>query len=214
MTEKVKEMKNKKVGAEPDHDNTSPEALSILKCPFNTISEPKDSVPAEFTEKVKYLQGGQNGAPYTGYYAMLNNALVSVSNIYGVWFEVRLRENKFKCFRLARSKLRLKNDPLPGIDFILLKRTGTPTWPPTRPLSCTGVQPTQEQPRESGSKMLSTEQMATLFSATAREALEKPPSSYDDPSSDEEEEPKYKDPFGSFGVRSLHMACGKEPCQP
>ena len=82
----------------PESEDTSAAALSILKCPFNTIPEPKDSVPAEFTEKVRHLQGGQNGAPYTGYYAMLNNTLVSVSNVYGVWFEVRLWGNKFKCF--------------------------------------------------------------------------------------------------------------------
>jgi len=111
----------------PKSDNTPPEALSILKCPFNIISEPKDSVPAEFTEKVRHLQEGQNGAPYTGYYALLNNALVSVSNVYGIWFEVCLRENKFECFRLAQSKLALKNRPLPGIDFDLLKRSGIPT---------------------------------------------------------------------------------------
>ena len=74
----------------PENDNISPEALSVLKCPFNTIPEPKDSIPAEFTKKVKHLQGGQGRAPYTGYYAWLNNALVSVSNVYGVWFEVRL----------------------------------------------------------------------------------------------------------------------------
>ena len=77
----------------PESNNTSSEALSVLKCPFNTISEPKDSVPTEYTEKVRHLQEGQNGAPYTGYYAQLNNALVSVSNVYGVWFEVRLRKN-------------------------------------------------------------------------------------------------------------------------
>ena len=85
----------------PENNNISSEALSILKCPFNTIPEPKDSVPAEFTEKVRHLQGGQAGAPYTGYYAVFDNALVSVSNIYGIWFEVRLRDNKFECFQLA-----------------------------------------------------------------------------------------------------------------
>ena len=82
----------------PESNNTSPKALSILKCPFWTIPKPKDSVPAEFTEKVRHLQGEQNGAPYTGYYTQLNNTLVSVSNIYGIWFEVCLRENKFECF--------------------------------------------------------------------------------------------------------------------
>ena len=63
--------------------------MAVLKCPFNMIPEPKDSVPAEFTEKVKHLLGSQETrAPYTGYYVRLNNVLVLVSNIYGVWFEV------------------------------------------------------------------------------------------------------------------------------
>ena len=116
----------------PKSDDISPDALSILKCPFNTIPEPKDSVPAEFTEKVQHLLGSQQtGVPYTGYYARLNNALVLVSNAYGVWFKVHLCENKFKYFRLAQSELGLKNHPLPGINFELLEQTGVPTQPPT-----------------------------------------------------------------------------------
>ena len=134
-TEKKPRSKDWRIRYLPESDNTSAEALSILKCPFWTIPEPKDSVPAEFTEKARHLQGGQNGAPYTGYYAMFNNALVSVSNVYGVWFEVRLRENKFECFRLARTELGLKNHPLPGINFIQLEQSGVPTQPPTRPPS-------------------------------------------------------------------------------
>ena len=83
----------------PESDDTSPEALGNLRCPFITIPKPKDSVPAEFTENIQHLLGSQDtGAPYTGYYARLNNALVSVSNIYGIWFEVCVRENKFECF--------------------------------------------------------------------------------------------------------------------
>jgi len=116
----------------PETDNTSPEALSNLKCPFNTTPKPKDSIPAEFTENVWHLLSSQDtGAPYTGYYARLNNALVSVSNVYGVWFEVCVQENKFKCFWLAQNKLRLKNHPLPGINFILLEQTGAPTQLPS-----------------------------------------------------------------------------------
>ena len=129
----------------PESDNTSAEALSVLKCPFWTVPEPKDSVPAEFTEKVRHLQGGQNGAPYTGYYAVLNNALVSVSNVYGVWFEVRLRENKFECFRLAQTGLGLKNHPLPGINFVQLEQSGVPTRPPTRPPSHAEIRLPKEQ---------------------------------------------------------------------
>jgi len=112
----------------PESDNISPEALSSLKCPFNMIPEPKDSVPAEFTENVQHLLGSQDTrVPYIGYYARLNNALVSVSNIYSIWFEVHIRENKFECFQLARSELGLKNHPLPRINFILLEQSGEPT---------------------------------------------------------------------------------------
>jgi len=83
----------------PETEDTSPKALSNLKCPFDTIPEPKDSVPAKFTENVRHLLSSQDtGAPYTGYYARLNGTLVSVSNVYGIWFEVRIRGNKFECF--------------------------------------------------------------------------------------------------------------------
>jgi len=120
--------KNWRIRYLPETDDISPEALGNLKCPFDTIPEPKDSIPAEFTENVQHLLSSQEtGAPYTGYYARLNNALVSVSNIYGVWFEVRVQGNKFECFRLARNELRLKNHPLPGINFILLEQSGEPS---------------------------------------------------------------------------------------
>ena len=197
-----------------ESEDTSPAALSVLKCPFNTIPEPKDSVPAEFTEKVRHLQGGQNGAPYTGYYAMLNNALVSVSNVYGMWFEVCLWGNKFECFRLARTELGLKNHPLPGINFPQLEQSGVPTRPPTRPPSCAEGGSTQEQPREAGSGMFSEKELATMFPATTKKSLKEAPTSDNDSSSNEEGEPEYKDPFGSFGIRSSCTACGKEPHQP
>ena len=198
----------------PESDNTSPEALSVLKCPFNTIPEPKDSVSAKFTEKVRYLQGGQNEAPYTGYYALLNNALVSVSNVYGVWFEVHLRENKFKCFWLAQNELGLKNYLLSGINFIQLEQSGIPTQPPTRPPSHIKTWPTEERLREAGSRFFSTEQMATMLATTTQETLERIPTSHNDPSSNEEEELKDKEPFGSFKVWSSYTACRKPPHQP
>jgi len=36
----------------PETNDIAPEALSNLKCPFDTTPKPKDSVPAEFTENV------------------------------------------------------------------------------------------------------------------------------------------------------------------
>jgi len=177
------------------------------------IPEPKDSVPTKFTEKVKHLLGSQEtGAPYTGYYARLNNALVLVSNVYGVWFEVCVWGNKFKCFQLAWSKLGLKNHPLPGIDFELLERSGVPTQPPTQPPSHI-----ETQPREASSGFLSSEQLAAAIESSSKEPINRPLTPFDDPSSDKDNDQvqcRDKDPFGSFGVRSSQTACDKPPHQP
>jgi len=193
----------------PETEDTSPEALSNLKCPFDTIPKPKDSVPAEFTENVWHLLSSQDtGAPYTGYYARLNGALVSVSNVYGIWFEVRIQGNKFECFRLAWNELRLKNHPLPGINFILLEQSGEPSWPPSRAEG-------PSQPRET---MPFTEAMTAATKSVQEEQKERPLTPFDDPSSDEDDDedykPKYKDVFGSFGMRSSQTACDKPPRWP
>jgi len=195
----------------PESDDTSPEALSNLKCPFNTIPELKDSVPAEFTENVWHLLGSQDtGAPYTGYYARLNNALVSVSNVYGVWFKVHVQENKFECFRLAWNELGLKNHPLPGINFILLKQSGEPSQPPSH----------AEGPSEPRNPMLFAEAMIAATKAVEKEQEKRPPTPFDNPSDDDDnddngdDKPKYKDVFGSLGMQSLQTVRDKPPHQP
>ena len=38
--------------------------------------------------------------------------------------------------------------------------------------------------------------------------------SFDNKSDDEDPRPKYKDVFGSFGMRSSQTACDKPPCHP
>jgi len=152
------------------------------------------------------LSSQETGAPYTGYYTRLNNALVSVSNVYGVWFEVYIRGNKFKCFRLARSELRLKNHPLPGINFISLEQSGEPTRPPSR---AEGPSQPQTVPFE--------EAIKTATEAIQQEQKERPPTPFNNPSDDKEEEdyrPKYKDVFGSFGMRSSQTARDKPPRPP
>jgi len=193
----------------PESDNTSPEALSNLKCLFNTIPEPKDSIPTEFTENIRHLLGSQDtGAPYTGYYARLNNALVSVGNVYGIWFEVRIWENKFKCFQLAQSELRLKNHPLPGINFILLEQSGEPSQPLSR----------TEGPSESKNQDLFAAAIAAAMTFVEKEQKERPLTPFNNSSSDEDNDkdkrPKYKDVFGSFGMQSSQTACNKPPRQP
>jgi len=213
MTSTPRDMKGKSRSKDwhicylPETDDTSPKALSNLKCPFDTVPKPKDSVPTEFTENVQHLLSSQEtGAPYIGYYARLNNALVSVSNIYGVWFEVRIRGNKFKCFRLAQQELGLKNHPLPGINFILLEQSGEPTRPPSR----------AEGPSEPRETMPFAAAITAATEQVTKEQVERPLTPFDDPSSDEDEDykPKYKDVFGSFGMQSSQTAQDKPPRQP
>ena len=130
-----------------------------------------------------------------GYYARLNNALVSVSNIYSVWFKVRVQENKFECFQLAWNELGLKNHPLPGINFILLEQSREPTWPP----SCT------EGPSEPRNLMPFAEAIAAATKAVEKEQERRPLTPFDDPSDDDDsddDKPEYKDIFGSFGMKS------------
>jgi len=140
------------------------------------------------------LSSQETGAPYTGYYARLNNALVSVSNVYGIWFEVRVQGNKFKCFRLARTELRLKNHPLPSINFILLEQSREPSQPLSR----------AEGPSEPKQTMPFAEAVMAATEAVQKEQKERSPMPFDDPSSDEDEDedykPRYKDVFGSFGM--------------
>jgi len=215
MTSTPRDMKGKSRSKDwrirylPETDDISPEALSNLKCPFDTIPEPRDSIPAEFTENVRHLLSSQEtGAPYTGYYARLNNALVSVSNVYGIWFEVRIQGNKFECFRLARNELGLKNHPLPGINFISLEQSGEPSQPPSH----------AEGPSKPKWTMPFAEAIIAATEAVQKEQKERPSTPYDDPSSDEDDDEdnklRYKDIFGSFGMRLSQTARNKSPRRP
>jgi len=214
MTSTPRDMKGKSWSKDwrvcylPETNDIAPEALSNLKCPFDTIPKPKDSVPAEFTENVRHLLSSQEtGAPYTGYYARLNNALVSVSNVYGVWFEVRIQGNKFECFRLAWQELRLKNHPLPGINFISLEQSGEPSWPLSH-----AEGPSQPQ------NIPFAEAMKAATEVVEKEQWERPSTPFDNPSSDEDKDedrrPRYKDVFGSFGMHSSQTACDRPPRRP
>jgi len=57
---------------------------------------------------------------------------------------------------------------------------------------------------------------AIIAATQAVQKEQRPPTPFDDPSSDEDDDedykPKYKDVFGSFGMRSSQTACDKPPC--
>ena len=114
------------------HDYSS-KALSQLQLPFQVYPEIKDSVPATHTDNVKHLTAGQEGVPFTGYYATLNGAKIAITNCYGVWFKVCLRGLMFEAFRITRPALNLCQDAMPGMSGKALAETGEPlTQPPSR----------------------------------------------------------------------------------
>jgi len=62
------------------------------------------------------------------------------------------------------------------------------------------------------------EAMTAATKAVQEEQKERPPTPFNNPSSDEDDDedykPKYKDVFGSFGMRSSQTVRDKPPCQP
>ena len=183
-----------------EHDY-SPEALSQLRLPFQVYPEIKDSVPVTHTNNVKHLTAGQEGAPFTGYYATLNGAKIAVTNCYGIWFEVCLRGLIFEAFRIARFALNLCQEAMPGMNAKALAESGEPlTQPPSRALT----------PAPAPAPLvMTTDTVATLI--TSQEPPQTP--YYDqgeraDPESDKEMPPRHSYDAVAF---SSNMAKGSHP---
>jgi hypothetical protein len=85
--------------------------------------EDHDSVPAVYKTNLQFLVTGQEGAPWTGYYADFYRVKLAVSNFLGIWFEIRRHEGSFEAFRVACEALNLQNHPLPGTSISLLMMT-------------------------------------------------------------------------------------------
>ena len=96
--------------------------------------EQKDTVPAANTVNTQFLiSGTAEGPPWTGYYATFRGARLAVTNVFGIWCEVRRRGSGFEAHRLARAELSLLDAPLQGIDYSRLQQTGEPiTCAPSR----------------------------------------------------------------------------------
>jgi len=103
------------------------EQLSNLELPMEAMPEQWDTVPATNTVNTVFLVSGTaDNVPWTGYYVLLDNARLAVTNIYGVWFELRRRGTGFEAHRLVREGLSLIDAPLQGIDYARLRTTGEP----------------------------------------------------------------------------------------
>src|SRR5260221_13584179 len=104
--------------------------LGELRLPIKALPEQKDTIPAEYAVNTRFLV---NDVPWIGYYGQYNNARIAVSNMYGVWFEIRRRGEGWEAHRLARPALNLIDAPLRGIDYPTLRASEEPiTRPPSR----------------------------------------------------------------------------------
>jgi len=108
--------------------------LGALELPMEVLPEQKDTVPTANMVNTQFLVSGTTEEPpWTGYYATLRGARLAITNIFGVWCEVRHRGSSFEVHRLARAELSLLNAPLQGIDYSHLAQTGEPiTRAPSR----------------------------------------------------------------------------------
>jgi hypothetical protein len=103
-------------------------ACEAVQLPFEIYPETADCYDMKFTINLKHLVTGQEpGTPWTGYYATLNGAKLAVSNMFGAWFEIERRGDKWQAIRLARTELKLQGHALPGLNVKALIETGEPT---------------------------------------------------------------------------------------
>ena len=101
---------------------------ATVRLPFKIYPELVDCYSAKFTINLRHLVTGQkSGTPWTGYYATFKGAKLAVSNMFGAWFEIERRNDKWQVVRLAHTELKLQGLTLPGLNIRALIETGEPT---------------------------------------------------------------------------------------
>ena len=202
-------------------DQPTEESLAVLDLPFETKPETKDMVPSEFTDRVCHLVGGQDiivkidgkevskKAPFTAYYACYKGALLALSNVYGVWFEIRLcAGNTYECFCLARPSLQLKDSLMKGINYAQLRLTSLPiTQAPSRATSLVRLAPLDIS--------AVTPHDGDVFHETNPDEREAPASNTSQSSSPERHDRPERKSFAGFGSwRTCSSRTARQPSQP
>lgn len=100
--------------------------LAAIRCPFEVTPEDTPTIPAAYTENVRHYTNttGPGSLPWAGYYATYFGRKLAVANAFGVWFEIRRRENTWEAIRPTRNLLKLNHSPLEGIDMAALSESG------------------------------------------------------------------------------------------
>ena len=84
------------------------EECAAVRLPFEIYPESVDCYGSKFTINLRHLVTSQeSGTPWTGYYATFKGAKLVVSNMFGAWFEIERRNDKWQAVRLARTELKL-----------------------------------------------------------------------------------------------------------
>src|SRR5271170_4327408 len=87
--------------------------------PCQVIPNKKTDVPEHLRVNAMFLEAGQNGVPWTGYFAMFRGAKQAVCMYQGVWFEIRYdkTKNEWYAFRVARAALNLLHEPASNMNI-------------------------------------------------------------------------------------------------
>jgi hypothetical protein len=104
------------------------EECAAVRLPFKIYPGSVDCYSTKYTVNLRHLVTGQeSGTPWTGYYANFKGAKLAVSNMFGAWFEIERRNDKWQAVRLARTELKLQGSAMPGLNVGALIATGEPT---------------------------------------------------------------------------------------
>jgi hypothetical protein len=101
------------------------DAIQLL---FKIYPETANCYDAKYIVNLKHLVAGQEPrTPWMGYYATFNGAKLAVSNMFGAWFEIERRGDKWQAVRLACTELKVQGKALPRLNTRALIETGEPT---------------------------------------------------------------------------------------
>ncbi|KAH9057613.1 hypothetical protein EDB87DRAFT_1630364 [Lactarius vividus] len=115
----------------------------VLPFPLNPSTE--DTIATYLKANTTFLRKGQNGAPWTGYFAIWYGIGYTIQMYQGVWFEIRYNEerNKWYAFRVAQDLFDLQHEPTANMN--LDERNAPIETQPVDPEKYNSIQQSQQR---------------------------------------------------------------------